>query len=145
MEIPFVAADPLPLTEASGVDRLAMGDLRIENVPVHTIPDTIRLTAPDGRVTQGAIGTSVLSRFLSTIDYPAEKLVLRRNGRVRPEHSVPMSYVGDHFLLSHGAVNGLDRMVFLVDTGGADIGFTAPRATFEAAGIPIPRATASTW
>ncbi|MFI9838744.1 hypothetical protein ACIHFD_17045 [Nonomuraea sp. NPDC051941] len=120
------------------VDRLAMGDLRIENVPVHTIPDTIRLTAPDGRVAQGAIGTSVLSRFLSTIDYPAEKLVLRRNGRVRPEHSVPMWYVGDHFLLSHGTVDGLDRMVFLVDTGGADIGFTAPRATFEAAGIPIP-------
>lgn len=58
-----------------------MGDLRIENVPVHTIPDTIRLSAPDGRVTRGAIGTSVLSRFLSTIDYPAEKLVLRRNSR----------------------------------------------------------------
>lgn len=41
-----------------------------------------------------------------------------------------MWYVGDHFLLSHGTVNGLDRMVFLVDTGGA--------------GVPIPRATAFT-
>ncbi|TDE54551.1 tetratricopeptide repeat protein [Nonomuraea mesophila] len=122
------------------VDRLAMGELGIGDLPVHTIPDTIRITAPDGRTTQGAIGTSVLSRFLSTIDYPDQALVLRQNtrARIRARHSAPMWFLGDHYLLSHGTVNGLDRMVFFVDTGGGDIGFTAPRTTFDAAGITIP-------
>lgn len=63
------------------VDRLALGGLRVGNVPVHTIPEAIRLTAPDGRVTRGAIGTSVLAHFLSTIDYPGRALVLRRDKR----------------------------------------------------------------
>ncbi|MFC4005618.1 aspartyl protease family protein [Nonomuraea purpurea] len=122
------------------VDRLTMGDLRIDQVPVHTIPDTIRLTAPDGRTTQGAIGTSVLARFLSTIDHPGRALVLRRNTRetIQAEHSAPMWFAGDHFLLSHGTVNDLERMVFFVDTGGGDIGFTAPLSTFAAAGIAVP-------
>ncbi|WP_165977334.1 aspartyl protease family protein [Nonomuraea diastatica] len=122
------------------VDRLAMGDLRIGDLPVHTIPDTIRITAPDGRATQGAIGTSVLSRFLSTIDYPGRALVLRQSTRahIRARHSAPMWFLGDHYLLSHGTVNGLDRMVFFVDTGGGDIGFTAPRSTFAAAGVTVP-------
>ncbi|MEQ4725710.1 aspartyl protease family protein [Nonomuraea sp. B19D2] len=122
------------------VDRLAIGDLSVGNVPVHTIPDAIRITAPDGRITQGAIGTSVLARFLSTIDYPGQALVLRRdkNARVRARHSAPLWFLGDHYLLSHGTVNDLDRMVFFVDTGGGDIGFTAPRSTFAAAGIEVP-------
>lgn len=140
------------------VDRLTLGALTIEQVPVHTIPDEIRLTAPDGRQTQGAIGTSVLARFLSTIDYPGRALVLRRNSRnsrdsrdtrdtrdsqdrraaVRAGHSAPLWFLGDHFLLSHGTVNHLDRMVFFVDTGGGDIGFTAPRSTLAAAGIAVP-------
>ncbi|TDD05701.1 tetratricopeptide repeat protein [Nonomuraea deserti] len=122
------------------VDRLAMGDLRIGDLPVHTIPDTIRIAAPDGRATQGAIGTSVLSRFLPTIDYPGQALVLRQNtrARIRARHSAPMWFLGDHYLLSHGTVNGLDRMVFFVDTGGGDIGFTAPRSTFAAAGVAVP-------
>ncbi|MEV0620943.1 retropepsin-like aspartic protease [Nonomuraea sp. NPDC050404] len=123
------------------VDRLTMGDgLNIGQVPVHTIPDAIRLTAPDGRQTQGAIGTSVLARFLATIDYPGRALVLRRDRRplIRAEHSAPMWFLGDHFLISHGTVNHLDRMAFFVDTGGGDIGFTAPRSTFTAAGIDVP-------
>jgi hypothetical protein len=40
-------------------------------------------------------------------------------------------------------VNHLDRMVFFVDSGGGDIGFTGPRSTFTAAGIDIPQVTAS--
>ncbi|MEV0822678.1 aspartyl protease family protein [Nonomuraea rubra] len=131
------------------VDRLTLGALTIEQVPVHTIPDEIRLTAPDGRQTQGAIGTSVLARFLSTIDYPGRALILRRNSRNRRAagqagqagqagHSAPLWFLGDHFLLSHGTVNHLDRMVFFVDTGGGDIGFTAPRSTLDAAGIAVP-------
>jgi tetratricopeptide (TPR) repeat protein len=122
------------------VDRLTMGELTIEQVPAHTIPDEIRLTAPDGRQTQGAIGTSVLARFLATIDYPGRALVLRRDRRaaVRAEHTAPLWFLGDHFLLSHGTVNHLDRMVFFVDTGGGDIGFTAPRSTLDAAGIAVP-------
>ncbi|MFI6740957.1 aspartyl protease family protein [Nonomuraea sp. NPDC050451] len=123
------------------VGRLAFdGGLRIDNLPVHTIPDAIRLTAPDGRVTRGAIGTSVLARFLSTIDYPDQALILRRNKHtsIRARHSTSMWFLGDHYLLSHGTVNHLDRMVFFIDTGGGDIGFTAPLSTFAAAGIEIP-------
>ncbi|MGR6924306.1 aspartyl protease family protein [[Actinomadura] parvosata] len=188
--IPFAAADPLPMIEASlngapselffldtgalfalnddyaehlgiptygytlgktmygehkayqaRVDRLAFhGGLRIDNVPVHTIPDAIRLAAPDGRVTRGAIGTSILARFLPTLDYPGQALILRRDRRasVQARHSASLWFAGDHYLLSHGTVNDLDPMVFFVDTGGGDIGFTAPRSTFTAAGIETP-------
>ncbi|MBB5079097.1 tetratricopeptide repeat protein [Nonomuraea endophytica] len=190
VRVPFAAADPLPMIEASlngappalffldtgalfalnqdyahrlaiptyghttgrtmygehrahqgRVDTLALaGGLTIGNLPVHTIPDAIRLTAPDGRLTQGAIGTSVLARFLPTLDYPGQALVLRRDRRtaVHARHSAPLWWVGDHYLLSRGSVNGLDPMVFFVDTGGGDIGFTAPPSTFTAAGIEIP-------
>ncbi|MFI6904727.1 aspartyl protease family protein [Nonomuraea sp. NPDC050394] len=123
------------------VDTLALaGGLTIGNVPVHTIPDAIRLTAPDGRTTQGAIGTSVLARFLPTLDYPGRALVLRRDRRpaIHARHSAPLWWVGDHYLLSRGTVNDLDPMVFFVDTGGGDIGFTAPPSTFTAAGVKIP-------
>ncbi|MEU7004242.1 aspartyl protease family protein [Nonomuraea sp. NPDC046570] len=125
------------------VDLLTLGDVRIRHLPVHTIPEEIRLTAPDGRVTKGAIGTSVLSHFLSTIDYPGKALVLRRKQHFSSADlpramSTPMWFLGSHFLLSHGTVNDLDPMVFFVDTGGGDIGFTAPRSTFKAAKMPIP-------
>ncbi|MFI6291385.1 tetratricopeptide repeat protein [Nonomuraea sp. NPDC050790] len=123
------------------IDQLTLtGGLTIAHLPVHTIPDQIRLTAPDGRTTQGAIGTSVLARFLPTLDYPSQALILRRNRRatLHARHSAPLWWVGDHYLLSRGTVNDLDPMIFFVDTGGGDIGFTAPTSTLTAAGVDIP-------
>ncbi|MEO3805108.1 aspartyl protease family protein [Nonomuraea sp. B1E8] len=123
-------------------DLLALGDMKIRDVPVHTLPadgPTASMRAPDGRYAKGVIGTSVLSHFLASIDYPGQALVLRKKGTaMHGAVSTPLWFAGDHFLLGHGTVNGTGPMVFLVDTGGAGTGFTAPDATYTQAGITVP-------
>lgn len=133
--------------EHGRADVVTLGDMQVENVPVNILPSTgpgsEALQAPDGRFTQGALGTSVLSHFIPTIDYVGGKLVLRRRGGWSPPPgpgaiTTPMWFTGDHFLLGRGTVNDVGPMTFLVDTGGAGLGFTAPNATFAAAGIAVP-------
>lgn len=118
--------------------------MRVANLPVQTLPadgPTSQVRAPDGRYVEGVIGTSVLSHFLSTVDYANRELVLRRTASAPWGASTPLWFAGDHLLLAHGRVNDTDPMVFFVGTGGAGTGFTAPDATFSGAGTPIPPGT----
>ncbi len=59
-------------------DSMTLGDWTFKNVPVGMIP--LRSMSAMFGVPQldGCVGTSVLYQFLSTIDYPAGELVLRR-------------------------------------------------------------------
>jgi hypothetical protein len=96
------------------------------------------------------VGTSVLRQFLSTMDYPHGKLVLRERseesarilrdevtGRVVDD--IPFYLQGTHFLLAHGSLNGYKGLLFHIDSGLAgDAAFGAPRETLEYVGIPIP-------
>ena len=84
-----------------------------------------------GTHVDGAIGTSFLDHFLSTIDYRRKLLVLRpasdsaafeadaahRNADLRT-----MWLVGDHFIFATAHVNDAPEALFNIDTGGGGIG-----------------------
>ncbi|MFA7160898.1 MAG: hypothetical protein WC299_16500, partial [Kiritimatiellia bacterium] len=94
--------------------------------------------------------TVVLYRFLFTLDYPGNRLLLRRNtpesartlasesaaaGTVR----VPFWLAGDHFIFARGTVNGAGPYLFLVDTGMAGGGFSCPEYVVKEAKIELSK------
>jgi predicted aspartyl protease len=134
-------------TGLGSVDTVRLGEVTLRNVPVRTLP-----TAPFGAVcggcnVDGVLGTAVLSRFHSTIDYPAGRLVLRSHGSVAPEpvaHRVRFWLAGDHYILARGSLGAVPPLPFVVDTGLAGMAFTAPAALFAAAGLEVPAAATAT-
>ena len=130
------AYDVEPLARFSGtfagvygrVEEVRLGPVTVRAVPVMT-----------GGFERPVIGTSFLSRFLPTLDYPGGRLVLRPRG-AEPGDGVPFEIASTHLLLAGGALNDVP-MTFLVDSGLCDehgAAFTAPAATLAAAGIPLP-------
>jgi len=130
------------------VDSLALGGVTLRSVPVSLLPTT-PLTLGEHEI-GGIVGTAVLRQFLSTLDYPNGKLVLRERapgageaflaaseGRIADV--VPFYLQGTHFILAHGSLNGRDGLLFHVDSGLAgEAAFGAPRQTLAYAGIPVP-------
>jgi predicted aspartyl protease len=126
------------LTHAA-VGSLALGDLTIRNLPAHVI-DLEQIGSMLGVATlSGIVGTSLLYRFLATIDYPAEALVLRPRGASSPASAaiidVPMLMADDHFLLAEGRLNDGPPTMLFVDSGLAGGAFACPASTLKEAGI----------
>lgn len=101
-----------------------MGDLLVQGVPTE-VSDCLNGTAMRDRV---IFGTNVLQRFLSTIDYPGDRLVLSPFNR-RVEHfkrissgyrqvaSQPFYIWADHYMFTKGQLSGAKNLNFFVDTG----------------------------
>jgi predicted aspartyl protease len=126
------------LTHAA-VGSLALGDLTIRNLPAHVI-DLGQIGSMLGVASlSGIVGTSLLYRFLATIDYPAEALVLRPRGASSPASAaiidVPMLMADDHFLLAEGRLNDGPPTMLFVDSGLAGGAFACPASTLKEAGI----------
>lgn len=128
------------------IDSVDLPGVRVSGVPAAILPGELGL---NGRHVDGAIGTIFLEQFLSTIDYPHGRLVLRARSessvfeRTASEHgaaAVPMWLVGDHFLFARARVNGLHEELFNIDTGGAGLGVQLTKASLDAAGI-VPAAS----
>ena len=87
----------------------------------------------------GIVGTCLLYRFLATIDYPGEALVLRRKARMGPPPAgavdVPFLMADDHFMLAQGRLNDGLPSLYFVDSGLAGGAFTCPASTLKEAGI----------
>ncbi len=127
---------------------LALGGVTLHSVPISVLPTGGM--AIGGHTLEGIVGTGVLKQFLATLDYPNEELVLRAPsgraasafragaaGKVLDE--VPFYLQSTHFLLARGSLNGVDDLLFHVDSGLAGTpAFSAPRQTLEYVGIPIP-------
>jgi predicted aspartyl protease len=120
-------------------DSLALGDMTVSDLPVHVLdlPGVgVSIGVPE---LAGIIGTSLLYRFLATIDYPAEALVLRRRGAPAAPATgaieVPLFMADDHFLLAEGRLNDGPPTLLLVDSGLAGGAFACPASTLKAAGI----------
>jgi predicted aspartyl protease len=133
----------------------AFGGISLGGASVRSLPVAVMNLAPlagvfGGRHIDGVLGTVVLYHFLSTLDYPKKKLVLRkRDGdaakALRAETrapEVPFLLARDHFMLARGAIGAKRDMLWLVDTGLAGGGFSAPEETLAAAGISLDRAHA---
>ncbi|MGA8142954.1 MAG: aspartyl protease family protein [Candidatus Acidiferrales bacterium] len=134
------------------VDSVTLGSWTIKNVPVGMLP--LRSLSGSLGVQQidGCIGTNVLYQFLSTIDFRAGELILRKktaNNVKRFEaaddgkgYVVPMWMAGDHFILTWGQVDTLPPSLFFVDSGLAGAGIKLADSTIKQSGIKLNEALA---
>jgi hypothetical protein len=122
---------------------------RIGTLTLHNVASSAVATRPipffgEKRV-DGIIGTVFLSQFLTTVDYPNSRIILRpRDASASFEQAVgagativPFWYVPDHFLIARGSVNALADQLFLVDSGLAGGGFMPTQETVGAANIGL--------
>lgn len=119
----------------TSLNAISVGPLAVRNVPANVMQGP-GLSTPTGRI-DGIIGTGFFSRFLTTIDYPRHRLILRPADAVPPKDNaavVPMWLVGDHFIFAHGLVNDVDQSLFVIDTG-ADFAVHLTKASLEKAHI----------
>jgi hypothetical protein len=102
-------------------DSMRLGDAMLQNVPVTVLAS---LTGPQDFV---IFGTNILQPFLSTLDYPNNRLILSPRADAEsarahmamlpnPRHEVPFYMWSDHYMIAPGSVG--DRPAwFFVDSG----------------------------
>ncbi len=139
--------------ENGKINSLTLGDWTVKNVPVGMLP--LRSLSESFGIKQlnGCVGTNVLYHFLSTIDYPAGELVLRRNTAANRKQFdgvatkrnvvVPFWMAGDHFMVAWGQVQTIPPALFFVDTGLAGAGVKFADSMIKQAGIKLEEDKAS--
>ena len=125
---------------------LSLGGVTLHSVPIAVLPTGGMEIG--GHTLDGIVGTGVLKQFLSTLDYPNDRLVLRDPAGARAFYAatsgkivdtVPFYLQSTHFLLAPGSLNGVGGMLFHVDSGLAGTAaFTAPELTLHYVGTPVP-------
>ncbi len=135
------------------VKRLALGGATANDVPVHVIESHASAFFPKLKI-DGVIGTTYFERFLVTIDYPHNQLILRPRSRevsaafesaaAADSAVVPCYLVGDHFVFAQAQVNSAPPGLFLFDTGLAGGGLMATSRLVRDARISLQEAAAST-
>jgi hypothetical protein len=101
----------------------------------------------------GVVGTTYFERFLVTIDYRQNEMILRpRSPDVSAAFQsdaaasraviVPCFLVGDHFVMAQAQVNDAPPGMFLFDSGLAGGGLMPSPALVQAAGINLDSAHA---
>ncbi len=94
------------------LDEIAIGDLKIKNVPAGTFGDPLLSQLADG-----ILGTAILSDFIITINYPENQLELSRTKPAAGASSETLpAWYFSNLLLIPLEVNGY-RGNFIVDTG----------------------------
>jgi hypothetical protein len=102
--------------------KFALGDAVLENVPVATLAS---LKGPQDFV---IFGTNIFEQFLSTMDYPNQRLILspRGNEKETKKHmkmlegdrtEVPYFMWGDHYMFARGGFGEHKDLNFFVDSG----------------------------
>jgi hypothetical protein len=134
-------------------DSLKIGDVTLKSIPVMlTSIKRVSEKLTDGKYPiSGVLSTGELRQFLSTIDYPTRKLILRpktEDGRISLERDlkgkkvtkVPFALGSTHFMVVKAIVNGKYPLNLFVDSGLADseASIAFPKQTLDYLGIPIP-------
>jgi aspartyl protease len=125
------------------IDSVRLGAFVVSNVPTVSL-DTKRMSmAAGGRRVGGILGTHLLSRFRSTLDYPASQLVLERRGlpatELDPEViQVPFWMAGDHYMLARGHLEQGPEVTWFIDTGLAGGALAVTPSAMAEAGIALP-------
>jgi len=125
------------------VEAVQLGDVVVRDVPVSCLDvQPIAETVFAGRAIRGILGTGLLMQFLATLDYPRERMVLRRYTAAAPDTQpgdrvFPMWLIETHLIFVTGSVNGLEPQLMLIDTGLAGAGFHASQAILAKAGVSV--------
>jgi hypothetical protein len=134
-----------PLLPQGQADKLTLGGVAIENVPVTMFDgEQIAQMAGDPQVT-GVLGLRVFSRTQVTYDRGAKKLILVKQGpacakdRKAQQVGVRVPFVihESHYIYLEAALNGA-RGLYLVNSGMRGAAVTATNAAFAHAGIGAP-------
>jgi len=105
------------------VREIEIGSTRIKNVPVY-----IREFHQNAHDIDGYIGISLISKFLTTVDYGDKKFTLVRNSSDQPTQAavnagdvtLPLRLTSSGFLSGEVQMDGVvDPMNFIVDTGAS--------------------------
>jgi hypothetical protein len=139
---------------AGMLNSLALGTATAYDVPVHVMATHESQLFPQIHV-DGIVGTTYFERFLVTMDYPHQQLILRTRSHtvseqfqmqaVRANASVvPCYLVGDHFVMAQAQVNDAPAGLFLFDSGLAGGGLLPSPELVIAAKIPLDTAHAGT-
>jgi len=110
-----------------GVAEFSLGRVSATNVPVHVVEPLGHAQTRDVVV----IGTTLLSNFLATIDYPRRQLILSANGDAKAherhraavapfETTMPFYMWFDHYMFAKGSLDSNTHLNFFVDTGLVD-------------------------
>jgi hypothetical protein len=139
------------MTGYGKVDQVDLGTIPLRQVPVSTLDMSSIATIFPGLDVRGFVGTGLLMQFRTTIDYPGQRLVLRRHDRA-PDHiserrqgeGIPLWLVDTHLLFVTGHLNDLAPRPMLVDTGLAGAGFLASKEICQRAGVAMDWSQLST-
>ena len=131
------------------VERVTVGSVTIRDVPVMIMPAK-RFTFDRKYPLSGIFGTALTRKFLTTLDYRNQKLILRartaENARairraIGGDLAAEIPFVLDatHIMLARGELNGKSGMTWFIDSGLAmQAAFTGPVQTLGYTGIPVP-------
>lgn len=132
------------------IDSLTLDNLTIKNVPVNILDTAFigRDEVAKGLEISGFIGTVLLYHFLPTLDYVKGELVLRRKtahslhqleetAKKEGYTEIPFWMAGDHFMVARGSAENSKPSLFMVDTGGAGLGFVPGPSFVKEAGIDV--------
>jgi len=100
---------------------VSMGNVKVRNVPVY-----IRKFHDDGEKIDGYIGLSLISKFLTTVDYGDAKFTLTKKtdqtmaNYDKQEMALPLRLTSSGFLSGEVQLNGVGTPLnFIVDTGAS--------------------------
>jgi hypothetical protein len=132
------------------LDSLELGGAHVRHIAVSVVP-TRGMELDKRYKIDGIIGTGLLYRFLSTLDYVHGELRLRPRSdskafedaaSARAANLQQMWLVGDHFIFARGRLNDGPEQLFSIDTGGAGVGVSSSPATIENSHIVLDNAHA---
>jgi hypothetical protein len=126
---------------------LALGGATAYDVPVHVFATHSSALFPAMQI-DGVVGTTYFERFLVTIDYPHDRLILRPRSEEGSQafqqaaaalHTaiVPCYLVGDHFVMATAQVDDAPAGLFLFDSGLAGGGLMPSKLLVQTAGIAL--------
>lgn len=100
---------------------ISLGKVRIRNIPVY-----IRKFHDDGEKVDGYVGLSLISKFLTTVDYGTSSFTLVRKSEMpktspeKDEIALPLRLTSSGFLSGEVLLHGIESPLnFIVDTGAS--------------------------
>ncbi|MDR3614297.1 MAG: aspartyl protease family protein [Candidatus Obscuribacterales bacterium] len=118
-EFDIAAASGMVTTRTSMLKRLEVGKLIVNDLPVRII-DLSSQSKHLGRSISGIIGTNLIGKFFTTIDYSKPSITFGDlETSVRPPNAVPLNFAMNASPFVTASLNGRDPQVLLMDTGAA--------------------------